>query len=122
MKLLIPILGVLVFLGCKRSNTKSPDSLVFNHVDSLIVEVLKYEYNEDSYKYPEQSGTGERASIVVSKNPEPFILLDGVPIKKDELKILQFKDVKEYLVIPKDAAQALYGSRGKNGAVVLISK
>lgn len=95
---------------------------MFNHVDSLIVEVLEYEYNEDTYTYPEQRGAGEKASIIVSKNPEPIILLDGVPIKKDELKVISFKDVKEFLVIPKDASQALYGSIGKNGAVVLITK
>lgn len=52
---------------------------------------------------------------------EPLIVLDGVPIETDFYDISS-DDIANINVLKGTAASALYGSRGKNGAILITSK
>lgn len=98
---------------------------LFNHVDSLITKILNYEYNEDTFVRPIAIDTTLNRPIHSShstfpKNPEPFILLDGEPVKKEELKRISI-DIIETIEIMKPGSKstAIFGTMGKNGAIIM---
>ncbi|WP_025763329.1 SusC/RagA family TonB-linked outer membrane protein [Dyadobacter tibetensis] len=51
----------------------------------------------------------------------PLIVLDGIPVETDFYDIAS-EDIENINVLKGTAASALYGSRGKNGAVLITSK
>ncbi|MFH5832076.1 SusC/RagA family TonB-linked outer membrane protein [Halalkalibaculum sp. DA384] len=55
------------------------------------------------------------------RGKEPLIVLDGVPIKSDLFDISK-SDIKEINVLKGTAASALYGARGKDGAILITTK
>lgn len=55
------------------------------------------------------------------RGKEPLIVLDGVPVESDLFDISK-SDIKEINVLKGTAASALYGARGKNGAILITTK
>ncbi|PWJ59450.1 TonB-linked SusC/RagA family outer membrane protein [Dyadobacter jejuensis] len=51
----------------------------------------------------------------------PLIVLDGIPVETDFYDIAS-EDIENINVLKGTAASALYGSRGKNGAILITSK
>ncbi|RXR31876.1 DUF3520 domain-containing protein [Flavobacterium piscinae] len=60
-------------------------------------------------------------SSLNSKN-EPLVILDGKPISKKQLQVLNPNDIKDITVLKDASATSIYGSRGKNGVIVITSK
>ncbi len=120
----IPIVVFILLLSCKiNKQAVSPDDRLYNHVDSLMTQVLEYEYNEDSYLDSTSINIGPHGpSIFVPKNPEPLIVMNGTLVTKEFLNNYSLKDVSEINVINDAAAPALYGSRAKNGVIIISTK
>lgn len=55
------------------------------------------------------------------RGKEPLIVLDGVPVESDLFDISK-SDIKNINVLKGTAASALYGARGKNGAILITTK
>lgn len=120
----IPIVVFILLLSCKiNKQAVSPDNRLFNHVDSLITQVLEYEYNEDSYLDSTLiNARSHGPSIFVPKNPEPLIVMNGALVTKESLNNYSMKDVKEINVFGDARAPAIYGTRAKNGVIVINTK
>ncbi len=78
--------------------------------------------------------TGKVAGLVVGSSPEllgspsvllrgvtPLIVVDGVPVQSDTWNINP-DDIESYVILKGPNAAALYGSRGQNGAIQIITK
>jgi len=51
----------------------------------------------------------------------PLFILDGKPISKKEMQVLNPNDIKDITVLKDVSATSLYGNRGKNGVIVMTS-
>ncbi|WP_164122405.1 TonB-dependent receptor plug domain-containing protein [Sphingobacterium sp. xlx-130] len=49
-------------------------------------------------------------------------VLDGVPVKSEEMKNLAPDDIESVTVLKDKSAMALYGDKGKNGVLLIVSK
>ena len=49
-------------------------------------------------------------------------VLDGVPVKSEEMKNLAPDDIESITVLKDKSATALYGDKGKNGVLLIVSK
>jgi len=54
-------------------------------------------------------------------NP-PLFLLDGVQITKSEMDSLDYKSVESFIIIKNREAIKLYGEKGKNGVIRMVSR
>ncbi|WP_158618029.1 SusC/RagA family TonB-linked outer membrane protein [Chitinophaga lutea] len=59
--------------------------------------------------------------VIRLRGVEPLIVVDGVPISSDSWN-LSPDDIESYSVLKGPTASALYGSRGKNGAIQISTK
>jgi TonB-linked SusC/RagA family outer membrane protein len=62
-----------------------------------------------------------RPSIVLRGNTDVLFVVDGVPINSDTWNI-SADDIETYSVLKGASASALYGFRGKNGAILITTK
>lgn len=62
-----------------------------------------------------------RPSIVLRGNTDVLYVVDGVPINSDTWNI-SANDIETYSVLKGANAAALYGFRGKNGAILISTK
>lgn len=58
----------------------------------------------------------------ISGSTSPLFVLDGVPIEAGYFQAINPEDIESATVLKDASAKALYGSRGSNGVIVLISK
>ncbi len=67
-------------------------------------------------------GSGQTASVFIrgSRN-EPQFVLDGMPVEKDMVLNMSVFDV-EAIDVLKGASAAIYGSRGGNGVIAILTK
>jgi len=63
-----------------------------------------------------------RGTNSINAKQEPLIILDGRPISKNEMQVLNPNDIKEVSILKDTSASSLYGNRGSNGVIVLTSK
>jgi TonB-linked SusC/RagA family outer membrane protein len=62
-----------------------------------------------------------RPSIVLRGNTDVLFVVDGVPVNSDTWNI-SADDIETYSVLKGASASALYGFRGKNGAILITTK
>ena len=62
-----------------------------------------------------------RPSVVLRGNTDVLYVVDGVPINSDTWNI-SADDIETYSVLKGASASALYGFRGKNGAILITTK
>ncbi|MEP1033618.1 hypothetical protein [Ekhidna sp.] len=115
------------FLACKSSQIRSADERLYQHVDSLISQVLNYEYSQDSFDQPrtvaDTTQVFAHLHLNFPNNPEPRILLDGEFIKKEELRNYNIDKTRTIeLMEPGNMVSALFGTMGKNGAIIITTK
>lgn len=122
------LFGKMAKDGAVIFETEGHANRLYNYVDSLITKVLNYEYNEYSYLQPIVIDTTLTKRIHSShstfpKNPEPPILLDGEVVTKESLKETSIELIdKIELLKPGEQSDALFGTMGKHGAIILTSK
>lgn len=115
----------ILFLSALSARAQSSVDL-YNHVDSLIVHILNYDYHE-TIKPKRRSSAKRKNSELTNNsnasNPEPLIILDGFPTKKEELKGLPIHYISKIEVLTAGIpSSSLYGSRARNGAIILTTK
>ncbi len=62
-----------------------------------------------------------RPSIVLRGNTDVLFVVDGVPVNSDTWNISN-DDIETYSILKGASASALYGFRGKNGAILITTK
>src|SRR5690606_9750834 len=67
-----------------------------------------------------QTGIFQAPSFLL-RGKTPLIVLDGVPVETDFFDV-STEDIESINVLKGGAASALYGSRGKNGAILITRK
>ena len=63
-----------------------------------------------------------RGSSSISGNTDPLIIIDGIPTNSKQFRNLNANDIKSVTVLKDASATSIYGSRGKNGVIVITSK
>ncbi len=58
---------------------------------------------------------------ILLRGQKPLIVVDGIPVESDMFDLSSF-DIESINVLKGTSASALYGSRGKNGAILIITK
>ena len=72
---------------------------------------------------PGQSATTVIRGIgSINGSTAPLYVLDGVPIESNYFQAINPEDIESATVLKDASAKALYGSRGSNGVIVLVSK
>jgi Ca-activated chloride channel homolog len=72
---------------------------------------------------PGQSGTIRiRGISSLDKKQEPMYIINGKPTKAEEFRKLNPNDIEKVVVLKDEKSTALYGSRGKNGVVHIVTK
>jgi len=57
-----------------------------------------------------------------SSRVDPLILIDGVELTPDDLKLLMPDDIKEFSILKDSKAVETYGARGANGVIIVTTK
>jgi Ca-activated chloride channel family protein len=70
----------------------------------------------------EQKNVIIRGVSSLQSNKQPLYILDGVPVSQKNFQKLQSDDIKNISVLKDSNATALYGSRGKNGVIIITTK
>jgi TonB-dependent SusC/RagA subfamily outer membrane receptor len=74
------------------------------------------------------SGTPGNSNVVVrgvsslDKKQEPIYIIDGKPARAEDFRKLNPNDIEKVVVLKDEKSTALYGSRGKNGVVHIVTK
>lgn len=58
----------------------------------------------------------------ISPKNEPIYIVDGVPVKADQMAKINPNDIDDVKVLKDESAASLYGSKAANGAVVIVTK
>ncbi|MEZ0182881.1 von Willebrand factor type A domain-containing protein [Flavobacterium oncorhynchi] len=58
----------------------------------------------------------------ISPKNEPMYIVDGVPVKADQMAKINPNDIDDVKVLKDESAASLYGSKATNGAVVIVTK
>ncbi|OXB02086.1 VWA domain-containing protein [Flavobacterium oncorhynchi] len=58
----------------------------------------------------------------ISAKNEPMYIVDGVPVKADQIAKINPNDIDDVKVLKDESAASLYGSKTANGAVVIVTK
>lgn len=74
------------------------------------------------------SGTPGNSNVIIrgvssiDKKQEPIYIIDGKPARAEDFRKLNPNDIEKVIVLKDEKSTALYGNRGKNGAVTIITK
>lgn len=58
----------------------------------------------------------------IKKVQEPIFIIDGITVQREEIESLNPNEIENIQVFKDATATALYGSRGKNGVIVINTK
>lgn len=58
----------------------------------------------------------------ISAKNEPMYIVDGVPVKADQMAKINPNDIDDVKVLKDESAASLYGSKAANGVVVIVTK
>lgn len=58
----------------------------------------------------------------LQKGTDPLFIIDGVPITDDQFRMLNPDDIKNISVLKDAASTSIYGSRGRNGVIIITTK
>lgn len=89
---------------------------------SLQGKVAGVYINDANKKFKGNNNITLRGTNSINSKNEPLIILDGRPISQKEMQVLNPNDIKDITVLKDASATSIYGSRGKNGVIVVTSK
>lgn len=64
----------------------------------------------------------QQAPQFTLRGKTPLIVLDGIPVSQEVYEALSQNNIRDIQVLKGTTASALYGSRGRNGAILITSK
>ena len=71
---------------------------------------------------PGNSNVVVRGVSSLDKKQEPIYIIDGKPARAEDFRKLNPNDIEKVVVLKDEKSTALYGSRGKNGVVHIVTK
>tara|TARA_R110001599_G_scaffold58776_1_gene162681 strand:- start:173 stop:601 length:429 start_codon:yes stop_codon:yes gene_type:complete len=118
----IIILSFIFSFGASGQNKSD----LYNHIDSLIMHEIKYNYDSttDVINMTSNSKLVIRSVSQFPSNPSPLIMFDGEIIKREELNNYKLRQVGSIETFQKENSNimVLYGALASNGAIVIRSK
>ncbi|MCU0351384.1 MAG: von Willebrand factor type A domain-containing protein, partial [Flavobacterium sp.] len=75
-----------------------------------------------------KNGTPGNSNVIIrgvssiDKKQEPIYIIDGKPARAEDFRKLNPNDIEKVIVLKDEKSTALYGNRGKNGAVTIITR
>ena len=103
--------------------------IIFSHIsytttiydfktDSSVI-IQMYKGAQDLNKITITYLTGEQNTEI---KPFPYVLVDGVPTDEETFNAISFLMIESVDVLKKEDAIALYGEKGKNGVLIVVTK
>ena len=68
------------------------------------------------------NASNNEVKIIPPVSPQPLFIIDGVEVKKADLNNIDPNNIESMSVLKDDEAINKYGSRGKNGVIVITTK
>lgn len=94
---------------------------VTNVTDALAGRVAGVQLNNSSAQFGKSPQITIRGVGSISSDTQPLIIVDGMPYDGD-LNTLNSNDIESMTVLKDAASNALYGSRGANGVIMITTK
>lgn len=94
---------------------------VTNVTDALAGRVAGVQLNNSSAQFGKSPQITIRGVGSISSDTQPLIIVDGMPYDGD-LNTLNSNDIESMTVLKDAASNALYGSRGANGVIMIKTK
>ncbi|PWJ44952.1 hypothetical protein [Sediminitomix flava] len=129
MKPFFLILCSLCFVQLAYAQDSQAYSDLRSKVDSIIQFEIEYKVDSTTNKMADMSKASRSTNGITCfsttpQNPMTLLVLDGEIIAPEQLSTLTLNEVEVTKVFKKDdsTAMALYGTRAKNGIILLKSK
>jgi len=138
-----PIKGVnIIVQGTTTGTTSDADGafeikadasnllLVFTHI-SYSTLIVEYKSDNKAAIIKMNKGTHDLNTVTVKTTgtiqeseikPYPYVLVDGVPVDEATFKGLDPNKIESVSVLKNESATILYGEKGKDGVIVIVTK
>ncbi len=138
-----PIKGVnIIVQGTTTGTTSDKDGafeikadnpnvfLVFSHI-GYTTSVNEFRSDDKSVVIKMNTGVHDLSIVTVKDNsnilemeikPYPYVLVDGVAVDEETFKALDPNTIVAVNVLKDESATAVYGEKGKNGVILVITK
>jgi len=115
--------------GNFKIKADAPDVfLVFTHI-GYTTAVIEYKADNNNAVIKINKGAAELNEVIVTYpkeiveiKPFPYVLVDGVPTDQETFKALDPDKIESVSVLKDESAKAVYGDKGKNGVIVIVTK
>jgi TonB-dependent SusC/RagA subfamily outer membrane receptor len=112
---LAALISLKALLFCGQARAQAADSIIKREVRIVTVKA------DSSAKHPSKSIRIVCAPSIAA-NKSPLFVIDGTPASEQNLRLINPDDVDKVKVLKSGFAEALYGSRAANGAVLITLK
>jgi TonB family protein len=138
-----PIKGVnIIIQGTTTGTTSDKDGafeiksdnpnvfLVFSHI-GYTTSVNEFNSDTKSVVIKMNIGTHDLSAVIVKTDgntqaldikPYPYVLVDGVAVDEETFKALDPNKIESVNILKNESATAVYGEKGKNGVILVITK
>jgi len=138
-----PIKGVnIIIQGTTTGTTSDKDGafeiksdnpnvfLVFSHI-GYTTSVNEFNSDTKSVVIKMNIGTHDLSAVIVKTDgntqaldikPYPYVLVDGVAVDEETFKALDPNKIESVNILKDESATAVYGEKGKNGVILVITK
>ena len=107
---------------------KLNDQKLYNYVDSLVYQVLKYkpeEIDSTTINLITEGAAATTAKITIrdgyNSNPKPLLVMNGHVVEHYELlKLFLFVEANDIQYLTREQATSIYGSRAINGVILVV--
>ena len=99
----------------RKMATKSVSQSVQGRVAGIAIQ-------NKSHYLARPSVTTIKESFSITPKNEPLYIVDGVPIKADQMAQINPNDIQDVKVLKDGSASAIYGTKAANGVVVITTK
>jgi TonB family protein len=138
-----PIKGVNIIVQGTTTGTTSDENgafeikadgsnilLVFSHI-SYATSIVEYKSDNKAAVIKMDKGTHDLNTIIVKTpgdnqetgiKPYPYVLVDGVAVNEETFKALDPNKIESVNILKDESATAVYGEKGKNGVILVVTK
>lgn len=138
-----PIKGVNIIVQGTTSGTTSDENgafeikadgssifLVFSHI-SYTTSFIKYKSDNNIAVIKLNKGPHDLSAVTVNTGgnmqeldikPYPYVLVDGVAVDEETFKALDANKIESVNILKDESATAVYGEKGKNGVILVVTK
>jgi TonB family protein len=104
--------------------------LVFSHI-SYTTTLVEYKSDKTNAVIKLNKGTHDLNAVTVNTTgnipesgikPHPYVLVDGVAVDEETFKALDPDKIESVNILKNESATAVYGEKGKNGVIMVVTK